>query len=158
FSPRPLIRGLQFVVGEHEVLLVERLVTVEAGGEIGAGIGCLVGLEGLIFPFAVAHIVRVLGAPARTLLHHGIADEIGLDEAAVRVLLWIALRVQLGGVLHERDNGAARQWLPSLGGVDRRRADIELAVLLVVRPIDGRKQHALGIILGKSHLVAAGAG
>ena len=32
--------------------------------------------------FAVADVVRVLGAPARALFHHRIANEIALDETA----------------------------------------------------------------------------
>src|SRR6185436_8314107 len=85
---RVLFRGgLELVVEKDEILLVERLVAVEAGGEIGRGVGALVLLEGLVLPFAVADVVRVLGAPARALFHHRIADEIALDEAAVGVLL-----------------------------------------------------------------------
>src|SRR6266508_3174016 len=76
---RWLFRGaLHLVVGIDEILLVERLVAVEAGGEIGGGVGRLVRLEGLVFPFAVADVVRILGAPAGPLLHHGIGDEIAL--------------------------------------------------------------------------------
>src|SRR6185436_3306948 len=87
-SGRVLFRGgLELVVEEDEILLVERLVAVEAGREIGRGVGALVRLEGLVLPFAVADVVRVLGAPARALFHHRIADEIALDEAAVGVLL-----------------------------------------------------------------------
>src|SRR6476619_7551429 len=63
-------RGLELVVEEDEILLVERLVAVEAGGKIGRGVRALVRLEGLVLPFAVADVVRVLGAPARALFHH----------------------------------------------------------------------------------------
>ena len=55
-------RGLELVVEEGEILLVERLVAVEAGGEIGRGVRALVRLERLVLPFAVADVIRVLGA------------------------------------------------------------------------------------------------
>src|SRR4051812_39309170 len=74
-SGRLFRRRLQLVVGEYEVLLVERLVAGEAGGEIGPGVGGLVGLEGLVFPLAVALAVGIFGAPARALLH----DRVGQD-------------------------------------------------------------------------------
>src|SRR5258708_9914395 len=73
-------RGLELVVEEDEILLVERLVAVEAGGKIGRGVRALVRLEGLVLPFAVADVVRVLGAPPRAPLPHPVAHEIALDE------------------------------------------------------------------------------
>src|SRR5262245_43638771 len=60
-------RRLHLVVEVNVILLVERLVAVEAGAEIGGGVHALVRLEDLVLPLAVAHVVRVLGAPARAL-------------------------------------------------------------------------------------------
>src|ERR1700720_3469206 len=88
-------RRLHLVVEVNEILLVERLVAVEAGAEIGPGVHALVGLEGLVLPLAVAHAVGVFGAPARALFHHRVADEVAFGEAAVGVLLRIALSVEL---------------------------------------------------------------
>src|SRR5262249_24270925 len=158
FARRQLVRRrLRLVVEVNVILLVERLVAVEAGAEIGAGIYALVGLEGLVLPLAVAHVVGVLGAPARALFHHRVADEVALDEAAVGVLFRIALGVELGGVLQHGDHGAGRQRLAFLGGVERRRAGVELAELLVVGAIDRGEKHAPGVVLRKGDLVAAGA-
>src|SRR3990170_5361981 len=81
------LRCLHLVEGEDEVLLVERLVAGEAGFEVGLVVDGLVRLERLILPLAVAYIVGVLGAPAVALLHHHVADDWALDEAAVGVLL-----------------------------------------------------------------------
>src|SRR5262249_17763913 len=79
-------------VAEQEVArLRQRLVALEAGGELGVRIRLLRRREGLIFPLAVADIVRIFGAPALALLHHGVADDVGLDEAAVGVLLGVAV-------------------------------------------------------------------
>src|SRR5262249_43907304 len=86
-------RRLHLVVEENVILLVERLVAVEAGAEIGAGVHAFVGLEGLVLPLAVAHVVGVLAAPARALFHHRVTDEVAFDEAAVGGLLRIALGV-----------------------------------------------------------------
>src|SRR5262245_58229360 len=152
-----LWRRLQPIVGLHEVLLVEWLVAGEASPEIGLAVGCLVGTEGLIFPLAVTLAVRIFGTPAGPLLHHGVADDVGLDEAAVGILLRVALGVELGGVLHEREHGAVRQRLPLLGGIDRGATGVELAILFDVGPIEIRIQNALGIGFRKSHLVATGA-
>src|SRR4051794_33882258 len=82
-------------VQEHVVVALLRQVALEAGGELGAGVHRLGGRERLIFPLAVADVVGILPAPAATLLHHGVAVEIAFDEAAVRALLGIALRVEL---------------------------------------------------------------
>src|SRR5499427_4377343 len=150
-------RRLHLVVEVNVILLVERLVTVEASAEIGAGVHGLVGLEGLVLPLAVAHVVGVLGAPARALFHHRVADEVAFDEAAVGVLFRVALGVELGDVLQHGDHGAARQRLALLGGVERRRAGVELAELLVVGAIDRGEEHARGVVLRKGDLVAAGA-
>ena len=129
----------------------------EAGAEIGAGVHGLVRLEDLVLPLAVAHVVGVLGAPARAFFHHRVADEVALDEAAVGVLFRVALGVELGGVLQHGDHGAVRQRLALLGGVERRGAGVELAELLVVGAIDGGEEHAGGVALRKGDLVAAGA-
>src|SRR5262245_5565500 len=107
-------RRFHLVVEENVILLVERLVAVEARAKVGRRVHRLVGLEGLILPLAVAHIVRILTAPARALLHHRVADEIALDEAAVGGLLRVALGIELGGVLAHGDHGAARQRLALL--------------------------------------------
>src|SRR5262245_34674788 len=70
FARRELFRRrLHLIVEVNVILLVQRLVTVEAGAEIGAGVHALVCLEGLVLPLAVAHVVGVLGAPARALFH-----------------------------------------------------------------------------------------
>src|SRR5215813_10075476 len=84
-------RRLHLIVEVNVILLVQRLVAVEAGAEIGAGVHALVRLEGLVLPLAVAYVVGVLGAPARALFHHRVADEVALDEPAVGVLFRIAL-------------------------------------------------------------------
>src|SRR5215510_1179234 len=152
-----LWRCLQPIVGLHEVLLVEWLVAGEASQQIGLGVGHLVGAEGLIFPLAVTLAVRIFGTPAGPLLHHGVADNVGLDEAAVGILLRVALGVELGGELHEREHGAVRQRLPLLGGIDRGATGVELAILFDVGPIEIRIQNALAIGFRKGDLVAAGA-
>jgi len=54
------------------------------------------------------------------------------------------------------DHGAARQRLTLLGGVERRRAGVELAELLVVGAIDRREQDARFVVLRKGDFVAAG--
>jgi hypothetical protein len=89
-------------------------VAVEASGKIGRGVRTLVRLEGLVLPFAVADVVRVLGAPARALFHHRVADEIAFDETAVGVFFGIALGIELGSVLDQGDDGAAWQRLAFL--------------------------------------------
>src|SRR5262249_14424433 len=129
-------RRLHLIVEVNVILLVERLVTVEASTEIGAGVHGLVALEGLVLPLTVADVVGVLGAAAGALFHLRVADEVAFDEAAVGVLFRVALGVELGGVLQHGDHGAARQRLALLGGVERRRAGVELAELLVVAAID----------------------
>src|SRR5262249_60389342 len=71
FARRQLFRRrLHLVVEVNVVLLVERLVAVETGAEIGAGVHALVGLEGLVLPLAVADVVGGLGAPAPALFRH----------------------------------------------------------------------------------------
>src|SRR5438132_6428311 len=75
--PRPLPRRhLQLLVREHEILCGLRLVAVEAAGQVGVGVGGLVGAEGLVFPLAVALRLGVFGAPAGALLHHGVAEDV----------------------------------------------------------------------------------
>ena len=153
-----LFRGrLHLVVEKHIILLVQGLVAVEAGGEIGRRVGALVGLEGLVLPFAIADIVRIFRAPARALFHHRVGEEIALDEAAVGVLFGVALGVELGGILDHGDHGPARQRLALLGRVECLRAGVELTELLVVRAVDGGEQHARGMALREGDLVAAGA-
>ena len=143
-------------VREQEVArLRQRLVALEAGGELGVRVRLLGRREGLIFPLAVADVVRILGAPALALLHHRVGDEVALDEAAVGVLLGIAVGAELGAVLHQGDHRAVRHRLALLGGIDRRLAGVELAVLLVVGAIDRRVEHALVVAFGKRDLVAA---
>ena len=140
---RPLLPR-HLAVAEQEVArLRQRLVALEAGRELGVRVGRLGRREGLIFPFAVADVVGILGAPALALLHHRVAENVGLDEAAVRVLLGVSVRAELGAILHQRDDGAVGHRLTLLGGVDRGLAGVEFAVLLVVRAIDGRVEHAL---------------
>ena len=54
------------VEGEHEILLVERLVAGEAVLQVGLVVDGLVGLEGLVLPLAVADLVGILAPqPAR---------------------------------------------------------------------------------------------
>jgi len=53
--------------------------------------------------------------------------------------------------------GAARQRLTLLGGVERRRAGVELAELLVVGAINRGEQDARLVALRKGDLVSAGA-
>src|SRR5215510_10915589 len=55
------LRRLHLVEGEHEVLLVERLVAGEAGLEVGLVVDGLVRPEGLVLPLAVADVVAILG-------------------------------------------------------------------------------------------------
>src|SRR5262249_47297803 len=69
----------------------------------------------------------------------------------------IALGVELGGVLQHGDHGAVRQRRALLGGVERRRAGVELAELLVVGAVDRGEEHARGVAVRKGDLVAAGA-
>src|SRR5262249_8645590 len=129
----------------------------EAGGEVGIGIGCLVGAERLIFPFAIALCLGIFGAPAGALLHHRVAhDVIGLDETPIGVLHGIALRVELRRVLRNRDDGALRQRIALLGGIDRRLAGDVFAYLLVLGAVERHVDHALCIVRRKRDLVAAG--
>src|ERR1700730_18417768 len=133
-------------------------MALEAGAELRGGIGRLVRLEYLVFPFAVAIVVGILAAPAGALLHHAVAgDGIGLDEVAIGVLLGIALRVELGGVVHHGDHGAARQRLALLRRLERRGAGVELAERLAGDVVERHVAHAFGIALRKRDLVAAGA-
>src|SRR5262245_10569261 len=116
----PLFRCLELVDREHEVLLVERLVAVEASLEVSLVIDRAVGLEGSILPLAVAHLGGIFRTPAGTLLHDGDAgDLIGLDEAAVAVLLRLSVGTELGLVVDHGDDGSARQWLPGFHLVER---------------------------------------
>jgi hypothetical protein len=94
-GPALFRRRLHPVVEEDIILLVQRLVAGEAGVEIGRTVRSLVCLEGLVLPLPVTHVVRILAAPARTLLHHRVADEVTFDEATVGVLLRIALGIEL---------------------------------------------------------------
>src|SRR5262249_32058886 len=84
----PLFRcHLELVIGEYEVLRGLRLMAIEAGCEIGVGVWGLVGAEGLIFPVAVADVLRIFRAPAGTLLHDRIAQNVGgLGKATVGIL------------------------------------------------------------------------
>src|SRR5215470_15098202 len=150
-------RSLHALIGEHEVLPGLRLVAVEAGREIGIGIGSLVGAERLIYPFAIALRFGIFGAPAGALLHHGVADDIaGLDEAAAGVLHRIAPRIELRGILRDGDHGALRQRIALLGGIDRRLAGEIFAHLFVLSAVKGHVDHAFGIVRRERDLVAAG--
>src|SRR5262245_26730482 len=150
-------RGREPCVGEDKVLLeAERLVAGVAVRQIGVGVGRLVRPEGLILPLAVANIVGILGAPAGALLHYVVSDDVGLDEAAVRILHRIALRIELRSILHVYDHRSVRQRLAALGGLDRRLAGIELAVLLVVGAVERGKEHALRVVLREGDLFAGG--
>src|SRR6476620_8241193 len=83
------------VVEEHEILpRRQRLVALEAGGELGVRVHRLGGREGLIFPLAVADLLVVFGAPPLALLHYGVGEDVCLDEAAVRVLLGVSVRAE----------------------------------------------------------------
>src|SRR5262245_10635661 len=85
---------------EHEILLVERLVAGEAVFQVGLVVDGFVGLEGLVLPFAVAHVLGILAAPAGALFHDRVADELALDKAAVGIPFGIAVGVEFGLVLH----------------------------------------------------------
>src|SRR5262249_2146014 len=124
---------------------------------VGACVHGLVRLEGLVLPLAVAHVLGVLAAPARALLHHRVPDQVAFDEAAIGILLRIALGIELGSVLPHGDHGPVRQRLALLGGLERRRARVELAELLVVGAIDRGEQQARLVVLRKGDLVTAGA-
>src|SRR5450631_1196798 len=91
-SPRPRACGpflpslscfLELVVGMDKVLARQRLVALEARGELDILVGLLVRRESAIFPFAIAERVRVFAAPARALLHRVKAKYIAFDEASV---------------------------------------------------------------------------
>src|SRR6185295_1599263 len=142
---------------EHEILLVERLVAGEAVFQVGLVVHGFVGLEGLVLPLAVAQLLGILAAPTGSLLHDRVADELALDEAAVGVPFRIAVGVEFGLVLHQREDAAARDRLPRLHCGDGFRCRIEFPVLLVVWAIDGGVEHALGVVLGKGDLFATGA-
>src|SRR5206468_5057193 len=150
-------RSLHALIREHIVLRGLRLVAVEAGREIGVGIGCLVGAERLIYPFAVALRLRIFGAPAGALLHHRVADDVaGLDEASVGVLHGISLRIELRRVLRNGDDRALRQRIALPGGIDRRLPGAVFAYLLVLSAVERHVDHALGVLRRKRDLVAAG--
>jgi hypothetical protein len=63
----------------------------------------------------------------------------------------------LGSVLAHGDHGPARQRLALFGGLERRRASVELAELLVVGAVDRGEQHGRLVVLRKGDLIAAGA-
>src|SRR5262249_44880995 len=132
-----------------------RLVAAEAGLEVGLVVDGLVRGEDLVLPLAVAHVVRIFGAPAGALLHHRVGDELVFDEPAIGVLLGIAVGAELGRVLQHGDRGALRQRLPLLGGLDRGRRREVLAVLLVVGAVERPVHHALVVARRERNLVAA---
>src|SRR6266568_8101383 len=115
-----LARDLELVVGEDEVLLVLRLVAAEAAVEIGGRVRGLVGPEDLVFPIAVALLLRIFAAPSGALLHDPVAGDVArLDEAAVGVLDRIALRVELRREGYRRDPRSARERHSLFCGIDR---------------------------------------
>ena len=104
----------------HEILFLMRLVALETGGDIGFLVWLLVGGEHLVFPFAVAQIVLVLGAPAGALFHDGVGNQVALLELAIRPFDRSALVVDLGLVLHQRQYRSAGNRLSGLDGIDGR--------------------------------------
>ena len=143
-------RLLHLVVAEEVVDLgAERLVAVEAGLQLGAGVDRLVGAERLVLPLAVADRSPDIRRPSRCASPSRCRpSSLSLMKRPLASFSGLPLRVELGGELHQRDHSAARHRLALLGGVDRfGRRDIELAVLLVVGAVDGRVEHALRIVL-----------
>src|SRR5215831_11847550 len=152
-----LARDLELVIGEDEVLLVLRLVAVETRFEIRSRVYGLVGIEDLIFPFAVARGVGIVASPARTLRHHPVAANVCRpDEAAVGVLDRIALCVELRSESNRGDDRVAGQGHALLGGLDCFSTGVVGSDLLALRTIDGHVDDAARIILRKDHLVGAG--
>src|SRR6266498_1936708 len=91
-------RRLDLVSGEQEIRVYMRLVAFEAAVQIGLVVDLPIRREDLIFPLAVTFLLRILSAPAGALFHDSVANKIGLDEAAVGILDWIAIRIELRSV------------------------------------------------------------
>src|SRR6202030_4536546 len=92
-SPLLPSRLLELVVGMDEVLARQRLVALEARGELNALVGLLVRHESAILPFAIAERVGVFTAPTVALLHRVEAEHFAFDEAPIGAFDGIALRV-----------------------------------------------------------------
>src|SRR5256885_1655957 len=122
---------------DHEVLFRVRLVALEAGLVVRLVVELLIRPERGIFPLAVADVVGILRPPARALFHDRDADDIALDEPPGRVLHGAAGGIDLGLVLHEREDRPARDRLALAGRLHALRRAVELAVLLVVIAVDG---------------------
>src|SRR5690349_2005720 len=83
-NSRPNSLPRQLVVAEHEIFSRRQwLVALEARRELRVRVRLLRRRESLILPLAVADLLVVLGAPAFALLHHGIGEQVRLDETAV---------------------------------------------------------------------------
>src|SRR5690242_14609123 len=94
-----LLRLLEIVIRPDEILARLRHVAIEADAGLHLVVPGVILGEDAVFPITVALVGRVVGAPALLLAHHGVLPQVGLDETAVRVLLGIALRVELGVVV-----------------------------------------------------------
>src|SRR4051812_12366410 len=104
---RLLRRLLELVVGLDEVHTGERLMALEARGEIGLVVGRLVYIERPILPFAIAERVRIFGAPSGLLFHRIEAQEVAFDEAPVGTFDGLAVGIKLRCVSENRENGTA---------------------------------------------------
>src|SRR5437667_527324 len=141
----------------HEVLLLVRLVALEAPWVVGLVVELAVRGESRVLPLTVAEVYRVLGPPPRPLLHDRDADDVALEEAAVGVLERGAGRVHLCLVLDERQDGAARHRLAFPHRLDGFGGAVELAVLLVVVAVDRRVEDVVLVVRREGDLLGPGA-
>lgn len=128
---------------------------------LDVGVGLLVRLslggEGGVLPVAVAPLGRVVRTPACALLHHRDAVEVALDEPAVRIAFRVAVGIDLGAVdrHHEhRTVGNRPAFAHCLHDLGLR---IQLAILLVVVPVDDPVALPRRPLLGELDVLRTGA-
>src|SRR5262245_21493793 len=141
---------------DHEVLLGARLVALEARLVVRLVVELLIRREGRVFPLAVADVVRILRAPARSLLHDGDAHEVALHEPTVGVLDRVAGGVYLRLVLDQGQDRAAGNRLALARRLDGLRGAVQFAILLLVVTVDGRVEHVVLVARRERDLLAAG--
>jgi hypothetical protein len=139
-----------------KILSGVRLVAFEAAFQVRLVVDFLVRAERLIFPFSVTQLVGIFRAPAGALFHHRIGDKVAFDETALGILRRLACGVELRLVLHQGEDGAARNRLAFPRRLDGGRCRPKLAILLVVVPVQRGVERSLGVVLRESNLVTAG--
>src|SRR6266511_3746495 len=121
--------SFDLVEREEKIPVRLRPVALHAGQEIDLVVGLPVRRELLKFPFAVADVRWIFGAPTAALLHDREASQIAFDEAPVVVREGNALRIELRPVFNDRYHAAVRNRLAVAQGLDRSRGRVVLAKL-----------------------------